>query len=188
WIPASYPWDLFNMANSLFKDFKFKKLGKIEKGAVIKGNIYLGEGSIIKSGTYIEGPVYIGNNSKIGPNAYLREGTVIGNNSSIGAAVEIKNSIIGDNTNINHLSYVGDSIIGSNVNLGAGTITANLRHDNATIKTLVKDGLIDTKRRKFGTIIGDNVKIGINTIIYPGRKIWPFKTTLPGENVKEDLN
>ncbi|MDD4358846.1 MAG: nucleotidyltransferase family protein, partial [Candidatus Pacebacteria bacterium] len=42
WIPASYPWDLFNMANSLFKDFKFKKLGKIEKGAVIKGNIYLG--------------------------------------------------------------------------------------------------------------------------------------------------
>ena len=187
WSPASYPWDLFNMAELLFSDFKFKNLGKIEKGVTIKGDVYIGENTIIKGGTYIEGPVYIGKNSKIGPNAYLREGTVIGDNCSIGSAVEIKNSIIGNNTNINHLSYIGDSIIGSDVNLGAGTITANLRHDNETIKTLVKDTLIDTKRRKFGTIIGDNVKTGIDTLIYPGKKIWPNKVTLPGEHIKEDI-
>lgn len=187
WIPASYPWDLFNMTEVLFKDFKFKKLGKVEKGVTLKGDVYIGKGTIIKSGTYIEGPVYIGDNSKIGPNAYLRKGTVISNNCSIGASVEIKNSLIGENTNINHLSYIGDSIIGSNVNLGAGFITANLRHDKETIKSLVKGVLVDTKRNKFGTIIGDNVKTGINTMVYPGRKIGANRTTLVGEEIKEDL-
>ncbi|MDD4662141.1 MAG: sugar phosphate nucleotidyltransferase [Candidatus Pacebacteria bacterium] len=187
WIPASYPWDLFNMAEELFKNFKFKKLGKIEKGVTLKGEVHVGKGTIVKSGTYIEGPVYIGNNSKIGPNAYIRKGTVISDNCSIGASVEIKNSLIGENTNINHLSYVGDSIIGSNVNLGAGFITANLRHDNGTIKSLVKDVLIDTKRNKFGTIIGDNVKTGIGTLVYPGRKIGANRTTSVKEEIKEDL-
>ena len=112
---------------------------------------------------------------------------MIEDNCSIGAGVEIKNSIIGTNTNINHLSYVGDSIIGSNVNLGAGTIIANLRHDGETVKSLVKDVLIDTKRKKLGAIVGDSVKTGVSTVIYPGRKIWPNKTTHPQEKVEKDL-
>jgi UDP-N-acetylglucosamine diphosphorylase / glucose-1-phosphate thymidylyltransferase / UDP-N-acetylgalactosamine diphosphorylase / glucosamine-1-phosphate N-acetyltransferase / galactosamine-1-phosphate N-acetyltransferase len=92
-----------------------------------------------------------------------------------------------DNTSIGHLSYVGDSVIGENVNLGAGFIVANLRHDNADVKSTVKGKLISSKRRKLGTIIADNVKTGIRTTIYPGRKIWPGKTTLPGEIVKKDI-
>lgn len=187
WMPASYPWDLFNMTEVLFKNMKFENLGQIEKGATVKGDLYLGKNTIIKSGTYIEGPVYIGNDCKVGPNAYLRQNTVIEDNCSIGAGVEIKNSIIGTNTNINHLSYVGDSIIGSNVNLGAGTIIANLRHDGETVKSLVKDVLIDTKRKKLGAIVGDSVKTGVSTVIYPGRKIWPNKTTYPQEKVEKDL-
>ncbi len=187
WIPASYPWDLFNMLEALFQKLEFKNLGKVEDNVIIKGDVYIGENSIIKGGTYIEGPVYIGKNSRIGPNAYLRPHTVIEDNCSIGTSVEIKNSIINSHTHINHLSYVGDSIIGSGVNLGAGLITANLRHDNETVKSLIKDVLIDTKRKKFGTIIGDNVRTGIGTIIYPGRKIWPNKTTLPQDKVDKDL-
>ena len=92
-----------------------------------------------------------------------------------------------DGSKIPHLSYIGDSVIGENVNLGAGTITANLRHDNGNIKSMIKEKLIDTKRRKFGAVIGDNVHTGINTSIYPGRKIWPGKTTLPGEVIKKDV-
>ncbi len=85
------------------------------------------------------------------------------------------------------MSYIGDSILGDNVNLGAGTITANLRHDNANIKSPVKRDLINAGRRKLGTIIGNNVHTGIHTSIYPGRKIWPDKTTLPGEIIKKDV-
>ena len=37
------------------------------------------------------------------------------------------------------------------------------------------------------TIIGDGVHTGINTSIYPGRKLWPHTTTRPGEIVQHDL-
>lgn len=152
-----------------------------EKGAIISKEAIIKKGTIIKSGSYIEGRVYIGENCVIGPNCYIRDGSVIENNCKIGASVEIKNSIIGSMTKINHLSYVGDSIIGENCNLGAGTITANLRHDNSTVKVEVKDKLIDTGKTKLGAIIADNIKTGIGTLIYPGRKV--LKNTLPGEKV-----
>jgi len=41
-------------------------------------------------------------------------------------------------------------------------------------------------RHKLGAFIGDYVRTGINTSIYPGRKIWPNRTTLPGEVVSAD--
>jgi len=187
WFPASYPWDIFNALEFFFSKKKKSLKIKKEKNVTIKDKLIVGQGTLIKSGAYIEGPAFIGNNCIIGPNCFIRANTVIGNNCKIGQAVEIKNSIIGNNVNINHLSYVGDSIIGDNCNLGAGTIVANLKHNGETIETMVNKKLIDTKRNKFGTIIGDNSKTGIGTLIYPGRKIWPEKNILPGEKIKKDL-
>jgi len=187
WIPVSYCWNLLEANSALLDEAKESNQGKTEQGCHISGKTIIGKGTVIKRGTYIEGPVWIGQNCIIGPNCFLRKFTSIGDNCRIGQAVEIKNSLIGKNTNVAHLSYVGDSIIGENCNLGAGTITANLRHDGETIKTKIKNKLIDTKRRKFGTVLGDGVKTGIGTLIYPGRKIWPNKTTLPGEKVAEDI-
>ena len=86
-----------------------------------------------------------------------------------------------------HLSYVGDSILGESVNFGAGTTTSNLRHDGKNHRSLVHGVLIDTGRRKFGTIVGDGVHTGINTTIYPGRKFWPGTSTLPGQIVISDV-
>jgi bifunctional UDP-N-acetylglucosamine pyrophosphorylase/glucosamine-1-phosphate N-acetyltransferase len=187
WMPISYSWNLLEAAKFLIERKKKKNQGKIEKGVQIKGKVIIEKGTVIRSGSYIIGPVYIGKNCTIGPNCFLREYSVIRDNCRVGQAVEIKNSIIGKNTNVAHLSYVGDSVIGENCNLGAGTIIANLRHDEATIKTMINGDLVDTGRRKFGTIFGDGVKTGIGTLIYPGRKIWPKKTTLPGETVKKDI-
>ncbi len=186
WITIGYPWHLLEANEFFLSKIKNKRQG-IEKGVVIKGNVVVGKETRILSGVYIEGNVVIGKNCKIGPNCYLRGSTSIGNNCHIGQAVEIKNSIIEDNSNVPHLSYVGDSIIGENVNFGAGTIAANLRHDNKNIKSIVKGELIDTGRRKLGTVIGDDVHLGINTNIYPGRKIFSGKSTLPGEVVKKDV-
>lgn len=188
WVPASYPWDIFDAVPHLFKKQKKEKKGTIEKGAVLKGEVIVREGTVIKSGAYIEGPVYIGRNCVIGPNCFLRAGTVIEDDCRIGQAVEIKNSLIGKRTFVSHLAYIGDSIVGENCNFGAGTIVANFRHDSQNIQTMVRDKLIDTKRHKFGTVMGDNVKTGIHTIIYPGRKIWPDKATQPGEKVEKDIN
>lgn len=181
WFPNSYPWDTFDSIPFLFSKEKSGKDIKIEKESIVAKSAIIKDGTIIKSGSYIEEKVYIGENCIIGPNCYIRSGAVIESNCKIGASVEIKNSIIGKGTNINHLSYVGDSIIGENCNLGAGTITANLRHDGLTVKIKVKDKLTDTQKIKFGAIIADNVKTGIGTLIYPGRKI--VKNTIPGEKV-----
>jgi len=182
----TYPWDLLNLNEFLLEKMERKVKAKIEKNVMIKGKVVVGKGTILRSGTYIEGPVIIGENCDIGPNCYIRKYTSIGNNCRIGNAVEVKNSIIMDSTHIGHHAYIGDSILDENVNVGAGTKIANLRHDNENVKSMVKGVLIDTGRRKFGSVIGHDVHLGINTSIYPGRKLWPFTTTLPGEVVKYD--
>lgn len=187
WFSLTYPWYMLE-ANKYFlsKLDRSEIRGTIEPNASIKGNVIIGEGSLIRNGTYIEGPVVIGRNCRIGPNCYIRPSTSVSDNCRVGNACEIKNSIIMDDVNIGQLSYFGDSVLGENINIGAGTMVANLRHDNQNIKSLVAGKLTDTERRKFGTVIGDNVHIATSTLIYPGRKIWPNKTTLPGEIVKED--
>jgi len=182
WIPIGYPWSLLEANEILLKGLKGEINGKVEGSTTLKGNVSIGKGSLVKSGACIEGPVSIGENCIIGPNCFIRPFTSIGNSCKIGSAVELKNSILGDNVSIGHLSYFGDSILGSNINIGAGTIAANLRHDKETVKVQVNSSMVDTKRRKFGCIIGDSVHTGIHTSICPGRKLE--KNTLPGEVVK----
>lgn len=161
--------------------------GEVHPLAVIEGVVRIGEGTRILPGVFIEGNVVIGKNCKIGPNCYLRGHTSIGDQCHVGNAVEIKNSILLSKTNVGHLSYVGDSVLGERVNFGAGTVTSNLRHDGKNHRTLVEGKLVDTGRRKFGTIIGDDVHTGIQTAIYPGRKLFPATSTLPGAVVSDDL-
>ena len=177
WIDVGRPWELIEVNESLIGDLKTEIKGIVEGGAFIHGNVHLDEGSIIRAGVYIEGLGYIGKNCDIGPNSYIRGNSYFGDNVHVGNAVEIKNSIIMENTNVSHLSYVGDSVIGSNCNIAAGTNIANLRFDNATIKTKIKDKKIDSGRRKLGAIIGDSVKTGINSSFSPGVKVG-FNSTI----------
>ncbi len=187
WHPITYPWSLLHANEKLLEETRSQSKGTVEKGATLKGAISVGKGTVIKAGAYIEGPTIIGENCCIGPNCYIRAHTSIGNNCLVGNATEIKNSIIMNGTHVGHLSYIGDSILSENVNIGAGTITANLRHDSNTVKSAVKGQLVDTKRRKLGAIIGQNVHTGIHTTIYPGRKIWPNINTLPGDVIRKDV-
>ena len=183
-----YPWDLLR-ANELYVSALTGPSihGEIHPAAVINGTLHLGLGTRILPGVFIEGNVVIGDNCKIGPNCYIRGNTSIGDSCHIGQSVEIKNSLILSHTNVGHLSYIGDSMLGEKVNLGAGTTTSNLRHDGKNHRSMVHGLLLDTGRRKFGTIIGDHVHTGINTSIYPGRKLWPNTTTRPGEIVQHDV-
>lgn len=187
WIDVGRPWELIEVNEELIGKLKTEIKGTVEAGAVIHGEVFLDEGSVIKAGVYIEGNVYIGKNCDIGPNSYIRGNTYFGDNVHVGNAVEIKNSIIMENTNVSHLSYVGDSVIGSNCNIAAGTNIANLRFDNATIKTKIKNQKIDSGRRKLGAIIGDSVKTGINSSFSPGVKIGHNSTIGSGVLLYEDL-
>ena len=186
-ISVGYSWDLLDVnshALSLISESRID--GEIESGATIKGSVIIGKGTIVRSGAYIEGPVVIGENCTIGPNCYIRQGVSIGNGCKIGNAVEIKNSILLDDVRAGHLTYLGDSIVGEGSNLGAGTISANLRHDGGNVVTRLRDKTIDTRRRKIGVIIGDHVHTAIHTSFYPARKMWPHTSTYPGEVLARD--
>ncbi len=183
-----YPWDLLRANEQFVSALTENEVeGEVHPSAVIEGVVHIGKGTRILPGVFIEGNVVIGEDCKIGPNCYIRGNTSIGDHCHIGQSVEIKNCLILSKTNVGHLSYVGDSVLGEGVNFGAGTTTSNLRHDGKNHRSMVCGMLMDTGRRKFGTIVGDHVHTGINTSIYPGRKLWPHTTTRPGEIVQHDL-
>jgi len=184
WMDIGKPWELLEANEYFLSNLQPRVKGEVEPYATLKGSISVGEGTIIRNGAYIVGPVIIGNDCDIGPNCYIRPGTSIGDNVRIGNAVEIKNSIIMKGTHIGHLSYVGDSIIGERCNFGAGTKVANLRHDGRTIRVMLKGKLMDSGRRKLGTIMGDDVHTGINSMINVGAVIESKAMIAPGELVK----
>lgn len=188
WLAIGYPWHLLD-ANDYMLTHQLEPeiLGDVSPGAHLNGRVHVGRGTTIRSGVVIDGPVSIGENASLGPNCWIRSGTSIGNGCRVGQGCEIKNSILMDNSAVPHLSYVGDSVIGVGTNLGAGTITANVRHDGATVKSMVKDDLIDTGRTKLGAIVGDDVHTGVHTAIYPGRKLWPHTSTPPNATVDKDI-
>jgi bifunctional UDP-N-acetylglucosamine pyrophosphorylase/glucosamine-1-phosphate N-acetyltransferase len=189
WIDIGRPWDLLTANETLLKEMKHNvdSGAIVEQYAVLKGKVQVGKGTLIKSGSYIEGPCVIGEDCTIGPNCFIRPSTSVGDKVHIGNAVEVKNSIIMSGTNIGHLSYVGDSIIGEKCNFGAGTNVANLRVDDDEVRILVKDKLMKSGRRKFGCIMGDDVKTGINVSIMPGRSIYPGARVEAGSVVRNTI-
>ncbi|HPO16685.1 MAG TPA: sugar phosphate nucleotidyltransferase [Candidatus Hydrogenedentes bacterium] len=188
WLPIGYPWHILD-ANAFLLDAReaVDVLGEVSPAAHLSGSVSIGRATRIRSGVVIDGPVCIGENCDIGPNCWLRPYTTIGNGCRVGHGCEIKNSVFFDGAKAPHLSYVGDSVIGEDVNLGCGTITANVRHDSQSHGSVVRGVLMDTGRKKLGAIIGDHVHTGINTSIFPGRKLWPYTSTRPGEVVDRDI-
>ncbi len=184
-----YAWDLLTINERLVNALTENDIqGAVADGVTIDGTLIVGKRSRILPGVMVEGCVMVGTDCKIGPNCYLRGATSIGNHCHIGQAVEIKNSLVMDHTHVGHLSYVGDSILADHVNLGAGTITANLRHDGRTHRSLINGHLMETGRRKFGAILGPGVHTGIHTSLYPGRKLGSGASTRPGQIVDRDLD
>ncbi len=187
-FPVIYPWDLLRMNEEVLALMdETSLLGEVSPLASLTGCIRLANGSRILPGTVIDGPVVIGPNSQIGPNAYIRGATSIGANCYVGNGAEVKNSIIYNNTYISRQCYVGDSIIGTHVTLGAGTCTENHRHDGRHHVSMIHGQAINTGRLKFGAVLGDGVRTGVNTSIEAGVKIGIARTTQPGSYIGKDL-
>ena len=69
-----------------------------------------------------------------------------------------------------HLTYLGDATIGSQTNIGAGTVTCNY------------DG-----KNKHPTVIGNNVKIGSDTMLVAPVSVGDGAVTAAGSVVTEDV-
>ena len=106
----------------------------------------------------------------VGPFTYLRPEARLAEGVKAGAFVEIKKSEIGRDAKVPHLSYIGDAEIGSGANIGAGTITANY------------DGI-----RKHRTVIGDHVRIGVDTSLVAPVNVGEAAYTGAGSVITEDV-
>jgi bifunctional UDP-N-acetylglucosamine pyrophosphorylase/glucosamine-1-phosphate N-acetyltransferase len=185
WLDVGWPWNLLAANRFVLDEMAPRLAGKIESGAHVEGPVRVEQGAVVRSDAVLEGPVLVREGAKVGPNAYVRGATTIGPNAKVGHACEVKNSVLFAGAQVPHVSYVGDSVLGSDVNLGAGTQVANLRHDEADIEATTPRGTIDTGRRKFGVVLGEGAKTGVNASLNAGVLLGPGETVKPGETVYE---
>uniref|UniRef100_UPI0025C1F28A bifunctional sugar-1-phosphate nucleotidylyltransferase/acetyltransferase n=1 Tax=Halovivax sp. TaxID=1935978 RepID=UPI0025C1F28A len=183
WLDVGRPWELLEANEWKLSALDRRIEGTVSDDATVDGRVVVEPGATVNDGVVIEGPALIRAGATVGPNAYVRGATLVGPDASVGHAVEVKNSVLMRGAAANHLSYVGDSILGRNVNFGAGTVVANLRHDDEPVKLTVKGERVSTGRRKLGVVVGDGAKTGIDTNLNAGVTLSTGATTAPGESV-----
>jgi len=160
------PWEI----TKNLKEILYKIISGLGDDYKIQDGIAIHKTAVIESGAILKQPAIVGENCFVGANAYFREGVYLDKSVKIGPGCEIKNSIICSGTAIAHFNYVGNSIVGRNVNFEAGSIAANHYNEREVknISVLYKEHVIDTKSDKFGSLIGDDSRIGANAVLSPG--------------------
>ncbi|HEU4736628.1 MAG TPA: bifunctional UDP-N-acetylglucosamine diphosphorylase/glucosamine-1-phosphate N-acetyltransferase GlmU [Solirubrobacterales bacterium] len=158
---------------------------RIEPGTSLRGTTKVGGGTTVgplttlidaELGANVSAPhsylvdCIVADNANVGPFAYLRPGAELAEGAKAGTFVEIKNSRIGAGAKVPHLAYVGDAEVGAGSNLGAGTITANY------------DGF-----RKNRTTIGEQVRIGVDTMLIAPVEVGDGAYTGAGAVIKSDV-
>jgi len=190
WIDIGKPWNIIEANRLLLSKLTESRIASnvtIESNVVLKNVVIIDENTIISSGTVLNGPLYIGPNTYIGNNVLLRDHTSIDSNSLIGFGSEIKNSVLFSGTKIYRLCYVGDSVVGENTILSTNVMTINTETPIKSIKMEVNGHMVDTGFTKLGAIIGDNSIVGVNSMIFPGRKIAAGSIIPPGTHVQENV-
>lgn len=188
WYAIKYPWNVLNMMQYFLSRITKKNIDKtarISKTAVIEGEVYIGKNVTVGDCSKIVGPCYIDDEATIGDYSLVR-GSQIGKNTIVGGYCEITRSYLSDNIML-HRNYIGDSVLDESVMIGAETVTANFRFDEKNVVSEIKDKRIDTKRTKFGAIVGAYSKIGIQCALVPGVKIGSQSLIGPGSLVDSDL-
>jgi len=182
----TYVYEALNILSSYLAQQELRNIQtEIPQGAILANEetISIGEGTKVEPGAFIQGPCIIGKNCQVRHGAYIRGNLIAGDHVVIGHATEVKNSIMLNHAHAAHFAYVGDSILGGYVNLGAGVKCANLRFDKKSIRIRIDGEILDTKRRKFGAIIGDRGSIGCNAVLNPGTILYPDVIALPNQTL-----
>jgi bifunctional UDP-N-acetylglucosamine pyrophosphorylase / glucosamine-1-phosphate N-acetyltransferase len=146
---------------------------RIGTGAVIGPSTQIADSRVGEESTVrfsvVDG-ARIGRGVEVGPFARLRPGTVLGDGSKVGTYVEVKASKVGRGSKVPHLSYVGDATIGERTNVGAATVTVNY------------DGY-----DKHKTVIGDDVRIGSDTMLVAPVRVGDGAVTGAGSVITRDV-
>jgi len=174
---VTYPWEalenlsefILNVGSALPKD-KFEQISE---------DIWVAKSANVAPTAYLHGPLIICENAEIRHCAFIRGTAIVGENSVVGNSTELKSSILFNCVQTPHYNYIGDSILGYKSHTGAGVITSNLKSDKSMVTVLLDGDKIETNRKKFGAIIGDNTEVGCNSVLNPGTILGRNTTVYP---------
>ncbi|MFB6159004.1 MAG: sugar phosphate nucleotidyltransferase [Candidatus Nanohalobium sp.] len=192
---VKYPWDLFSVVEELLSGVEGQEVSEdavVADSAEIKGPVIVEKDAQVMENAVIKGPAYIGEDVFVGNNSLVRDHTDLEKSSVIGANAEVKSTVMQPGSSM-HSGFIGDSVIGRDTHIGAGTVVANrnFRKENERPEIesslIAKDYTKNTKRTYFGSIIGENVDIGVNCSIMPGIQIGSDSKIGPGTVVHENV-
>ncbi|MDO4816185.1 MAG: UDP-N-acetylglucosamine pyrophosphorylase [Bacillota bacterium] len=178
----TYPWEVLSdikdfiieLGNTLPED-EYEKRGE---------NVWIAKDATVFSSAYIGSPCIIDHGAEIRHCAFIRGSAIVGKNCVVGNSVELKNVVLFDSVQTPHYNYVGDSILGYKSHMGAGSITSNVKSDKTLVVVKNGDEQIETGRKKFGAILGDNVEVGCNSVLNPGTVLGRKASVYPTSCVR----
>lgn len=179
---VSYPWEVLdNIGNFILELGSRLPLDKFDK---IGEDVWIAKNANIFPSAYIHGPVIIDEEAEIRHCAFIRGNAIVGKGAVVGNSTELKNVILFNKVQVPHYNYVGDSILGFKAHMGAGSITSNVKSDKTLVTIKSEYGNIETKRKKVGAMVGDNVEVGCNSVLNPGTVIGKGAQIYPLSNVR----
>ena len=173
----TYPWEALDGIKSFI----------LELGATLSADeydhpedgVWIAKDAKIFPSAYIGAPCIIDHGAEVRHCAFIRGNAIVGKNAVVGNSTELKNVVLFDNVQVPHYNYVGDSILGYKAHMGAGSITSNVKSDKTLVTVHIPDAPIETERKKFGAILGDNVEVGCNSVLNPGTVIGRCSNIYP---------
>jgi NDP-sugar pyrophosphorylase family protein len=176
----AYPWEILGRMGAVIAEIARGLEGVYEER---QPGVWVGPGARIEASALIWPPAIIGSGCELRHGAFLRGNVLLGQGCVVGNSTEIKNAVLFDGVQVPHFNYVGDSVLGHRSHLGAGAILANVRLDGRTVRVQSDDGPLETGLGKLGSILGDGVEVGCNSVLNPGTVIGPQSLVHPLTNV-----
>ena len=178
----SYPWEALDGIKELIISLG----GKLseEEYDEVSPQVWVHKTATVAPTAFLGAPCIIGAETEVRHCAFIRGSALVGKKCVVGNSVELKNVILFDNVQTPHYNYVGDSILGYKSHMGAGSITSNVKSDKTLVTVKNGEERIETGRKKFGAILGDNVEVGCNSVLNPGTVLGRRASVYPTSCVR----
>ena len=179
---VTYPWEVLPKIGDFIVELG-KTLSKEEYNQV-EENVWIAKSANVFPSAYIHGPAIIGKDAEVRHCAFIRGNAIVGEGAVVGNSTELKNVILFNKVQVPHYNYVGDSVLGYKAHMGAGSITSNVKSDKKLVVVKTPEGGIETGRKKFGAMLGDEVEVGCGTVLNPGSVVGRHTNIYPLSSVR----
>ena len=179
---VTYPWEVLPKIGDFIVELG-KTLSKEEYDQV-EENVWIAKSANVFPSAYIHGPAIIGKDAEVRHCAFIRGNAIVGEGAVVGNSTELKNVILFNKVQVPHYNYVGDSVLGYKAHMGAGSFTSNVKSDKKLVVVKTPEGGIETGRKKFGAMLGDEVEVGCGTVLNPGSVVGRHTNIYPLSSVR----